>query len=446
MVGALAVSLCVLSLLIGTVSADNGQTADQVADQIIAVQAKADAAAGQWTNLDDDARDIATQVDATQAQVDAAATTYNTMESMLAEIAMNKYTGALPQFIPFTDSLMHDVETDALTGFALGTGAVDLDQFGAAQRDLARKQAQLADVRDRNTKAVDRVQAKRADLDAQITQLSELEGKLRDAEVKKAYEAKLAAKRQREADAAAARDAAASAAVAASAASATVLGARGGGFNATTETPVITAAPTTTATPAATLSPTPSPSSRTSPSPNTSNTSTTGPNQLATTTAPDRTPNSDVPTPTTDPAAPPPTTGPPAADPPPSTGGLVCPVAGTVAFGDTWGDPRPGGRHHEGVDMISPLGTPLVAIDDGVATMKTTSLGGNSVGLRANDGTYFFYAHLSSWEGPSRAVHAGEVIGYVGHTGDTSVNHLHFEIHPGGAAAIDPYPIVRRIC
>ena len=96
--------------------------------------------------------------------------------------------------------------------------------------------------------------------------------------------------------------------------------------------------------------------------------------------------------------------------------------------------------------MMSPYGTPLVAVVAGFATMKTTNLGGNSISLAGDDGNGYFYAHLSSWEGPSRSVAAGEVIGYVGHTGDTTANHLHFEIHPGGGSAVDPYPTVRQYC
>ncbi len=96
--------------------------------------------------------------------------------------------------------------------------------------------------------------------------------------------------------------------------------------------------------------------------------------------------------------------------------------------------------------MISPGGTPLVAVVSGNVQMKTTSLGGNSAWVNGNDGNRYFYAHLQAWEGPSRAVSAGEVIGYVGRTGNTSVNHLHFEIHPGGGAAVNPYPTVRKYC
>ena len=125
----------------------------------------------------------------------------------------------------------------------------------------------------------------------------------------------------------------------------------------------------------------------------------------------------------------------------------LCPVQGSTAFGDTWGAPRSGGRRHQGVDMISSIGTPVVAVVDGVATPGTNELGGNTVSLVGADGNRYYYAHLDHWNTTGQ-VTRGTVIAYVGQTGNAilSVPHLHFEIHPGGGAAVNPYPTVRAHC
>ena len=129
------------------------------------------------------------------------------------------------------------------------------------------------------------------------------------------------------------------------------------------------------------------------------------------------------------------------------TPGWLCPVQGPVGFGDTWGAPRSGGRTHQGVDMIGARGLPLVAVVDGFASSKVNTLGGNTVTLMGADGNRYYYAHLDDW-GTLGAVTAGTVVGYLGQTGNArfSVPHLHFEIHPGGGAAVNPYPTVRAHC
>jgi murein DD-endopeptidase MepM/ murein hydrolase activator NlpD len=96
--------------------------------------------------------------------------------------------------------------------------------------------------------------------------------------------------------------------------------------------------------------------------------------------------------------------------------------------------------------MMSPFATPLVAVESGSAQFSQNALGGNAIWLQGGSGTKYYYAHLSSYEGSSRSVSQGDVIGYVGATGNTAANHLHFEVHPGGGRAVNPYPYVRAVC
>jgi len=123
--------------------------------------------------------------------------------------------------------------------------------------------------------------------------------------------------------------------------------------------------------------------------------------------------------------------------------GIICPMNGS-AYGDSWGAPRSGGRSHEGVDMLAPMGTPIYAVVSGMVNFKQNRLGGNAASLSGDNGNRYYYAHFSGYEGVSRRVTQGEVIGYNGDTGNaTGTPHLHFEIHPGGGLAVNPTPSVR---
>jgi murein DD-endopeptidase MepM/ murein hydrolase activator NlpD len=124
-------------------------------------------------------------------------------------------------------------------------------------------------------------------------------------------------------------------------------------------------------------------------------------------------------------------------------------MQGRCSFSDTWHAPRGSGRLHEGVDIIGARGLAIYAVVDGTITRMLTggALSGNSIRLTAPDGTYFFYAHLDGFAAglaTGQTVRAGQVIGYNGSTGTTTA-HLHFEIHPQGGAAINPYPIVKAV-
>ena len=128
----------------------------------------------------------------------------------------------------------------------------------------------------------------------------------------------------------------------------------------------------------------------------------------------------------------------------------VFPMQGRCSFVDSWGEARSGGRSHEGTDLIGARGLAIYAVMDGVIsrTYSGLALGGNAIRLTIADGTYFYYAHLDSFA-PGIAngtpVRAGQIIGYNGSTGNAGSPHLHFEIHPQGGAAVNPFPLLKAI-
>ncbi|MFL6204767.1 MAG: LysM peptidoglycan-binding domain-containing protein [Acidimicrobiales bacterium] len=126
---------------------------------------------------------------------------------------------------------------------------------------------------------------------------------------------------------------------------------------------------------------------------------------------------------------------------------LLCPVQGGATFMNDWGFPRSGGRFHEGNDLFAPRGRPAVAVVSGTVVQTVGRLGGNQVKLFGSDGVAYYYTHLDRF-GAKGKVSAGSVLGYVGNTGNAAggPTHVHFEIHPGGAAAVNPYPRISGVC
>jgi murein DD-endopeptidase MepM/ murein hydrolase activator NlpD len=119
----------------------------------------------------------------------------------------------------------------------------------------------------------------------------------------------------------------------------------------------------------------------------------------------------------------------------------------------SFGQPRSGGRIHEGIDLMASLGQDVYAVDNGVLWRQVvngepnSTLSGNSWYVKVADGTYYFYGHLSGFA-PGLTlgdkVTRGQVIGYVGDTGNPGPGnyHLHFEVHPKGGDAVDPFPLL----
>ena len=154
------------------------------------------------------------------------------------------------------------------------------------------------------------------------------------------------------------------------------------------------------------------------------------------------------------PPAPPSDDPPPPVDPPPATSGHAFPVDGAFGFGGDgarFGAPR-AGHVHQGQDVTAAEGTPLVAVSDGVVYWRAYQAGGagNYVVISGSDGRDYVYMHLreGSLVKQGETVHAGELVGHVGSTGDASGPHLHFEVWTGGhwqggGHPIDPLPLLQ---
>jgi peptidoglycan LD-endopeptidase LytH len=129
---------------------------------------------------------------------------------------------------------------------------------------------------------------------------------------------------------------------------------------------------------------------------------------------------------------------------------LVFPVAdaSVTRIGSVFGDPRDGGaRPHEGIDIMAPRGTPVVAVTDGTITQVATNpIGGRVIWLSdSSSGLSYYYAHLDEHLiHPGAFVQAGDTIGTVGNTGNASraAPHLHFGIYRPGRIALDPGPLL----
>ena len=121
-------------------------------------------------------------------------------------------------------------------------------------------------------------------------------------------------------------------------------------------------------------------------------------------------------------------------------------VSGGVWYEDSYGADREGGkRKHEGTDLFSKEGTPIISVGPGkIEQLGWNRLGGERVGIRGEDGNYYYYAHLQQIAAQlqiGQKVTKGEYLGTMGHTGDaiSTPDHLHFGIELANGEWINPY-------
>lgn len=416
--------LAVLAVLVAsfvpfTVAAQTSDDeAERAAREIQAARDRANAAADAVFRAQSDLDVLQQELGSLELEAQQLQATVDQLRDEVENVALARYVNSGASGIPLLtgiqapqDQVQAEVYVDVLTN----TGNDALDQYDVAQKALVETEEELAA---RRAELEDLQVQQELRRDAALEEVEELraieEQRLRDEAVRKALEAQQAAERARleelarqEAEAAAraaavpeTTDAPTPAANDDSSDTPSTDGGDSGSAPAPTSPPPVTTAPVDTG-----------PSGGTSGGKTGSGGSGSSPSAVVT------------------------------------TGGyvdqMICPMPGS-AYSDTWGAPRSGGRTHQGVDMLAPMGTTIYAVVSGSVSFSQNALGGNAAWLTGNNGNKYYYAHLSRFEGSGRSVSQGEVIGYNGDTGNASgIPHLHFEVHPGGGVAVNPTPSVR---
>ena len=383
-----AALLVVLCLIVAGAAAPAGAQSSSTPG-LAEARARADAAASEINRISAELGTLDEDIRRAEADADAARTELEGLRSQVRDVAVRRYMEVGDgQARPGGDINQRE-RAKVLLATVTGESGDEIDRYRATSQEVDRTIAELEERRAQRADALDALDAQRARLDAELARLEELERqRLAEEQRRREEEARRAAE-------ASAREAAAEQAA----------------LLAERQQAAATGRALT-----ATSSPTTAPSSS------------SGGGQAATTTS---TTTASRPTQI-------------------ASGSWVCPVQGARSFIDSWGYPRPGGRAHQGVDIMSPRGTPVVLPVSGTVTVKSGGIGGLSFRLNGDDGNWYYGAHLDAFAGVTGGHHpAGTVVGYVGDTGDArgTGTHLHFEIHIGGYGnAVNPYPTTAAHC
>ncbi len=410
--------------LVSPARADSSDdAAQQAAREIQAARDRANQAAAEYSKAQFELEDLEERAAALAAQQAQLEDEVETLRTTVEQVAVNRFVASGTSGIPLLTGYRQPAEqlqADVLVNVVTESSADAMDDYDQARDELEDNQREVADTQAELADKQEQFKHLQAAAEAEVVHLQQVEAKrLEDERIRKALEAQQAEeRRQREAQEQREREAAAAAAAVA-AQQAQEEAARQAQADADTAAAALAAQAAQAAEGSASA----------------------GGQAVAALAAPQNGSSGALPAaPEPEPAA---EVAAALAPPPAPRSAILCPVNGS-AYSDTWGAARSGGRTHQGVDMLASRGTPIYAVVSGSVEFKTNSLGGNAAWLGGSDGNRYYYAHMDHWEGSSRGVSQGDVIGYVGDTGNArGTPHLHFEVHPGGGAAVNPYPWVR---
>ena len=185
-IGRTVVVLALVATVVPTriaVASNAPVSSEQAAAEILRVQAKADKTAQRWSEAQARQQDVAAQIQTSQAEIAAASAQYTDLQTGLARIAIDRFTGgAAPSILLVTGDVTETMQMNVLKNIALDVGATDLDTLDAARNDLDIRQAHLDALQAQNVQLVADLATRQAEIDAQLSDLATIREQLKNAE------------------------------------------------------------------------------------------------------------------------------------------------------------------------------------------------------------------------------------------------------------------------